>query len=467
MTPVQVFEFFFDDGFFRLLLQEVRRYIQWSGKRVPEPSTEELKAVLAIQFFSGHHTVPARRDYWSLDPDLHEEFVAKVIARNRFEAILSVIHFADNMKLDNRDRMAKLRPLMDNMQDKFIQAFQRPTSNMELDVDESTIPYYGRHGCKQFLRGKPIRFGFKAWCLNSPDGYLLAFDVYQGAGGASNPGYEAAFGKCGAVVKMLVDRLPRHMREDGLHIFTDNLFTSLPLMKALKEDGIGCTGTIRKNRLRGCPLKSSEVMKKFPRGETSTVVENTIGVNLVHWKDNSVVTVASTVHSSQSAQEVRRWSRKEKKHISVQQPNLIKEYNKAMGETDQMDQNIGCYRIGIRQKKFWWSIYNWILGAAMQNAWLIHRRHHPRETQLEFIQAIVQYYLAESVKPPTGRPSSSSASIQVPQDSRYDRINHLVVPLMKQGTCANKPGCKGHPKTGCQKCNVHLCVACFVQFHTG
>lgn len=48
-----------------------------------------------------------------------------------------------------------------------------------------------------------------------------------------------------------------------------------------------------------------------------------------------------------------------------------------------------------------WSIYNWILGTAMQNAWLIHRRHHPRETQLEFIQSIVQYYLAESVKPPT------------------------------------------------------------------
>ena len=56
-----------------------------------------------------------------------------------------------------------------------------------------------------------------------------------------------------AMVKMLVDELPRQMREDALHLYVDNLFTSLPLMKALKEEGIGCTGTIRQNRPRGCP----------------------------------------------------------------------------------------------------------------------------------------------------------------------------------------------------------------------
>ncbi|CAF4947379.1 unnamed protein product [Pieris macdunnoughi] len=30
-------------------------------------------------------------------------------------------------------------------------------------VDEAMIPYYGRHGCKQHIKGKPIRYGFKAW----------------------------------------------------------------------------------------------------------------------------------------------------------------------------------------------------------------------------------------------------------------------------------------------------------------
>ena len=468
MTAVQIFEFFFDEEFFGHLMTEVRRYAQWSGKNIlPFPTVEELKAVIAILFFSGYHPVPARRHYWASDPDLHVEFVSRVMSRNRFEAILSVLHFADNQRLDPGDKMAKLRPLIDIMKRKFVAAFQRPEPETQLDVDESMIPYYGRHGCKQFLRGKPIRFGFKAWCLNSPDGYLLAFDIYQGAGGiVTRPEYVAAFGKCGAVVKSLVDELPKEIRQDSLHVFTDNLFTSLPLAGALKDEGIGLTGTIRQNRLKGCPLRSVNAMKKAERGEMSIAVETTIGVNLARWKDNSVVTGASTVHGSKPTSDVQRWSQKDKKRVLVRQPSLIKEYNQGMGGTDRMDENIGCYRIAIRQRKFWWSIFIWIIGAAMQNAWLLHRRHHPGESQLDFIRTVVRYYLADSVKPPSGRPSSASAPIRVPIEIRFDRVNHLIVPLAKQGLCANKPGCKSHPKTGCNKCQVHLCVACFLAFHS-
>lgn len=28
-------------------------------------------------------------------------------------------------------------------------------------VDEMMVPYFGRHSSKQFIRGKPIRYGFK------------------------------------------------------------------------------------------------------------------------------------------------------------------------------------------------------------------------------------------------------------------------------------------------------------------
>lgn len=42
------------------------------------------------------------------------------------------------------------------------------------------IGYYWRHSCKQFIRGKPLSFGYKVWCLNTPLGYNIGFDVYQG-----------------------------------------------------------------------------------------------------------------------------------------------------------------------------------------------------------------------------------------------------------------------------------------------
>lgn len=49
-----------------------------------------------------------------------------------------------------------------------------------LYVDESMIPYYGRHYAKQFIRGKPIRFGFKNWAICSSTGYMIAFEIYTG-----------------------------------------------------------------------------------------------------------------------------------------------------------------------------------------------------------------------------------------------------------------------------------------------
>jgi len=50
-----------------------------------------------------------------------------------------------------------------------------------MSVDESMIPYFGKHSAKHFIRGKPIMFGFKV-CLNSRLGYLIQCDPYQGKG---------------------------------------------------------------------------------------------------------------------------------------------------------------------------------------------------------------------------------------------------------------------------------------------
>ena len=46
------------------------------------------------------------------------------------------------------------------------------------------IPYFVKHNAKQFIMGKPIRFGYKIWVLTTPLGYDLQFEAYQGARGA-------------------------------------------------------------------------------------------------------------------------------------------------------------------------------------------------------------------------------------------------------------------------------------------
>lgn len=49
-------------------------------------------------------------------------------------------------------------------------------------VDENMVPYFGRHGTKQFIRGKPIRYSFIFWCGGTNTGYLSWLEPYQRAG---------------------------------------------------------------------------------------------------------------------------------------------------------------------------------------------------------------------------------------------------------------------------------------------
>ena len=70
-------------------------------------------------------------------------------------------------------------------------------------VDESMIPYFGKHSAKQYIKGKPIKFGYKLWSFNTNFGYLIHCDPYSGKGD-----HNAKLGSEGSVVARLVNKLP-------------------------------------------------------------------------------------------------------------------------------------------------------------------------------------------------------------------------------------------------------------------
>ncbi|XP_068213979.1 piggyBac transposable element-derived protein 3-like [Palaemon carinicauda] len=320
---------------------------------------------------SGYHTLPSRRLYWSLDADVGVELVAKAMSRDRFEEILRFLPSTDNQALNKDDKLAKIRPLMNHLNTRFAMAYPM---DQHISLDEAMIEYFGRHGYKQCIRNKPVRFGFEAWCLNSPLGYLATFDVYQGTAFGLNRHYEERFGKGGDTLMILFEKLPSYIKDIPVRFYLDNYFTSLPLVNHLQEINYGATGTIRDNRIpKTCPINSTNEMKKVPRGDTDVVVDNIHKILLVRWKDNAVVSVVSNISPVYPLESVSRWSAKDKKKISVSRPYLIGDYNRHMGGTDRMDQNINCYRISIRMKKWWWPISSWVIDATIQNCWLLHR----------------------------------------------------------------------------------------------
>jgi len=49
-----------------------------------------------------------------------------------------------------------------------------------LSIDESMVPYRGLHSAEQFMKGKPVKFGYIMWTLCSVDGFPYNVDIHCG-----------------------------------------------------------------------------------------------------------------------------------------------------------------------------------------------------------------------------------------------------------------------------------------------
>ncbi|KAK9754284.1 Transposase IS4 [Popillia japonica] len=103
--------------------------------------------------------------FWEREKDAHNSLVSDAITRDKFEYILSNFHIVDNAALNQQDKFAKLRPLFEHLNKKFLELAPHEQDH---SVDEAMVPYYGRHGCKQYIHGKPIRYGYKLGAVLRP-----------------------------------------------------------------------------------------------------------------------------------------------------------------------------------------------------------------------------------------------------------------------------------------------------------
>lgn len=467
-TLVELFELFIDEDVIDLFVTESNRYATFINAGTPNITANEIKCFIGILVLSSYNTLPNKRLYWDGQDDTRNVLVVNAMRRNRFEQILRFLHCKDNTKIDPQNKMWKIQPLIDKIKTKCLKYFV-PEQN--LSYDESMVKYYGKHSCKQFIRNKPIRFGYKIWCLCTSEGYLVNFDIYQGKNANTNKEYQNLFGKASAPLVEMIDCFTPDMKRLPFHFYFDNLFTGLNLLSFLREKGYGGTGTMRQNRLsKKCPLPNSKDLEKRERGTYESIISKDDGVSVVKWKDNAVVTVASNCLSVEPVSNVKRFSQSEKKYVYVPRPNVIGAYNRSMGGVDRLDQNVSEYRINIRNKKWYWAILSWLLDVAIHNAWLIARRSGKKVNQLEFRREIVQVYLKRYSNPAkgAGRPAAPIAGTSRVSDAlRFDENNHLVEKILKKRRCVGD-GCKGKSsavRTKCGKCDVGLCIDCFSNFH--
>lgn len=112
------------------------------------------------------------------------------------------------------------------------------------------IPYYGGRFAKQFIKGKPIRFGYKNWALCSSSGYMYCIDVYMGK---NYNKVNTSLGMGGMTVVHLLTKANIPSNE-GYKVYLDKYFTSFDLLMHLTDMGVCATATMRENRTKNCPL---------------------------------------------------------------------------------------------------------------------------------------------------------------------------------------------------------------------
>ena len=154
--------------------------------------------------------------YWEQQAAVCYDTFRNTMAQNKFEEILRFLHLADNEKLPSGDKFAKVRNILSMLNDRWL--LYRPTGN-HLSIDKSMIPYFGRHGAKQHINGKPICFGYKMWSLAIHYCYLLQCELYKGA--ATNY-LEPELGMSGSVIVDMISELPAVTKH---FLYFNNLFT--------------------------------------------------------------------------------------------------------------------------------------------------------------------------------------------------------------------------------------------------
>lgn len=450
--PLDFFLLFIDEDLVKIMVGYMVSFAARCNESL-ELSIEEMYCFIGILFLSGYAPLPRRKMYWEDSDDVRSVLVSKSMRRDRFFKIFKYLHFCSD-DLDSTDKFTKIRPLIIALNERFIK-YTPVQKNMS--IDESMIPYFGRHGCKQFIRNKPVRFGFKAWVLALVSGYCVSFTLYQGKGDYSTEGLSLGESVVMFFWKILSSAFPLL----NFCLFSDNFFTSPKLIGLLAKKGYQLTGTVRANRTGNCPLLPVEKMKKGKRGEFSQKFNKKNGILACRWKDNNVVTVMSNQFGVNPLKKTERYSRAERKRVLVDQPYLVAQYNKYMGGVDLLDNHVANYRINFRGKKWYVPIFMWMMDVAMSNAWVLSKEFGLKNDQLSFRRSVVQALLMKygSLATHPG-PQSKAGSKKVPTPARQGP-GHLIELTQGRKRCIL---CKNKTTKRCVICGP-LHDKCFIPFH--
>ena len=130
-----------------------------------------------------------------------------------------------------------------------------------------------------------------------------------------------------------------------------NYFTSRPLVYKRKGGGFLFTGTIRPNRLTGCPLLSEKELKKNGRGSVDHHLTRNGSITAVRWYDNLAMNLVSSFVGREPLDRGKRYYRKIHAYVEVSRPNIVKTYDVYMGGVDKLHRLCALYKPVVTSRR--------------------------------------------------------------------------------------------------------------------
>ncbi|CAH1986893.1 unnamed protein product [Acanthoscelides obtectus] len=186
LSPYFFFNLFITDELIEDIVFQTNLYaeqeFQKNTKKYNPTNTKEMKVFLGLNIFMRIKPLPSYRNYWSVDEDMHDNYISQFMPVNRFGWLLSHVHLNDNSVMPKKwdagfDKLYKVRPFIDKIKEN-LKKYYNCTKNIA--IDESIIKFKGRSTLKQYMPKKPIKRGYKIWTLADANAYLYDFDVYTG-----------------------------------------------------------------------------------------------------------------------------------------------------------------------------------------------------------------------------------------------------------------------------------------------
>lgn len=445
-----------------LIVMESNRYYQQiaQAKKSPysrlrqwrETDVNEMYTFLAVYMLMVRNQKISVSEYWSTDRLLCSPIFHEIISKNRFDLLMSMLHFCNNEKQPENDKLFKIAKVSSLIREKFGETFI-PFRNLRIG---ERLSFRGQN-CNP--RRRRIKMRLFVLC-DVKSGYVLDF-VVQNTALKSKEEVD--------LTDSVVTTLMKPYLYHGHNLYVDSLYTTPSLAHHLISMGTNVCGKVKKS-YKGLP----RFRKVLQKGEIES--KHTGSVMALRWRGRWDDCMLTTFHNSEmKATRTRHY----KSNAPTMRPLCLVEYHNNISTTaENTDVRLSSLQCVRRSVKWYKKTFFHLMNLCLINAHALYQMHtgtyiNMADFQLEATRQLLQVHHAPKLSPKGGRPSKGDNPIRL-----SDRHFPCYVPDTPKGkpglrTCfvcthtTLRPRKRRESRYMCDKCDKGLCVTpCFRIYHT-